>query len=90
MDGVTGFAARPVPAAVRERAEALEAAFLAEMLRHAGLGGEGFASLRGPLGGGIGEEQFGSFLREAMAQEMARAGGVGLTESLIRAMGARE
>lgn len=87
--------ALPAPAigALRERAEALESAFLAEMLRHAGLGsgpGEGFSTLRGPFGGGIGEEQFGSFLREAMAQQMVRAGGIGLTESLLRAMGASE
>ena len=90
--------ALPVPAApaigaLRERAEALESAFLAEMLRHSGLGsgpGEGFSTLRGPFGGGIGEEQFGSFLREAMAQQMVRTGGIGLTESLLRAMGASE
>lgn len=86
----------PAPApsgALRARAEALESAFLAEMLRHAGLGsgpGEGFNTLRGPFGGGIGEEQFGSFLREAMAGQMVRAGGIGLTESLLRALGARE
>lgn len=86
------------PAAVketvlREKAEALESAFLAEMLRHSGPGsgpGEGFGSLRGAFGGGIGEEQFGSFLREAMAARMVRAGGIGLTESLLRSLGARE
>lgn len=74
---------------LRERAEALESAFLAEMLRHSGLGAgpaEGFGSLRGAFGGGIGEEQFGSFLREAMAAQMVRAGGIGLTESLLRAL----
>lgn len=78
---------------LRERAEALEGAFLAEMLRHTGLGaggGEGFGSLRGAFGGGIGEEQFGSFLREAMAKRMVDAGGIGLTESLLRALGPRE
>lgn len=79
---------------LREKAEALEAAFLAEMLRHSGLGsgpGEGFSSMRGAFGGGIGEEQFGSFLREAMAGQMVRAGGIGLAESLFRAMaGGRE
>ena len=74
---------------LRERAEALESAFLAEMLRHSGLGSgpaEGFGSLRGAFGGGIGEEQFGSFLREAMAAQMVRAGGIGLAESLLRAL----
>ena len=85
--------AAPVSGPLRERAEALEAAFLAEMLRHAGLGsgpGEGFGTLRGPFGGGIGEEQFGSFLRQAMAGQMVQAGGIGLTESLLRALGTRE
>lgn len=78
---------------LRERAEALEGAFLAEMLRHTGLGAggaEGFGSLRGPFGGGIGEEQFASFLREAMAGRMVDAGGIGLAESLMRALGPRE
>ncbi|MCZ8334248.1 MAG: rod-binding protein [Rhodobacteraceae bacterium] len=85
--------AAPVSGPLRERAEALEAAFLAEMLRHAGLGsgpGEGFNTLRGEFGGGIGEEQFGSFLREAMAGQIVQAGGIGLTESLVRALGRQE
>lgn len=76
-----------------ERAQALEGAFLAEMLRHTGLGsgdGEGFGSLQGAFGGGIGEEQFASFLREAMAKRMVDAGGIGLTESLLRSLGPRE
>lgn len=82
----------PPDPVLRERAEALESAFLAEMLRHSGLGSgpaEGFGSLRGPFAGGIGEEQFGSFLREAMAVQMVQAGGIGLTESLLRALEAQ-
>ena len=31
-----------------------------------------------------------SFLREAMAKRMVDAGGIGLTESLLRALGTRE
>lgn len=67
-----------------QAAQDLEASFLAEMLKSAGVGEtpEGF-------GGGAGEEHFGSFLREAQAQEMARAGGVGLAESLFEALKAR-
>lgn len=86
-------ASAPPDPRLRERAEALEGAFLAEMLRHTGLGaggGEGFGTLRGPFGGGIGEEQFASFLRESMAGRMVDAGGIGLTESLLRALGPRE
>ncbi len=66
---------------LREKATELEAAFLAEMLQFAGLGakGDGFD-------GGIGEEQFSSFLREKQAQLMAEHGGIGLAESLFEAL----
>ncbi len=79
----TAPAARPAadPAALRAKANELETVFLAEMLAHAGLGAE-----EGAFGGGIGAEQFGSFLREAQAAAMVRAGGIGLAESLFRAM----
>ncbi len=66
---------------LREKAEELETAFLTEMLRHAGLGTQS-----GSFGGGIGEEQFSSFLREAQAKAMTRAGGIGLTEQLFKAL----
>lgn len=70
------------PDAVREAAQKLEASFLAEMLKAAGLGEarEGFG------GGGIGEDQFNSFLVTAQAEEMVRAGGIGLSESLFQAL----
>lgn len=66
---------------LRRLAGDLEGAFLAEMLGHAGLGASG-----GEFSGGIGEEQFASFLRQEQAGEMVRAGGIGLAESLFRAM----
>ncbi len=62
-------------------AQKLEAAFLSEMLKSAGLG-----AARETFGGGAGEEQFSSFLRQAQADEMARAGGIGLAESIYRSM----
>ena len=68
-------------AKLREAAEKLEATFLAEMLKSAGLG-----KPRDAFGGGTGEDQFGSFLRQAQAEEMARAGGIGLAESLYEAL----
>jgi hypothetical protein len=76
-------AGRPPPdtAALRHLAEEMEAAFLGEMLGHAGLG-----ESRESFGGGIGEEQFGSFLRQEQAAAMVRAGGIGLAESLFRAL----
>lgn len=68
-------------ALLRQRASELEAAFLSEMLGFAGLGrvGETF-------GGGIGEEQFSSFLRQEQARAIVDKGGIGLAERLFRAM----
>jgi len=63
------------------KAQELEAAFLAEMLAHAGLG-----ETEGPFGGGQGEAQFASFLRQEQALLMVRAGGIGLAESIFNAM----
>lgn len=80
--------ARPAGArekAIREAAVELEAAFLAEMLRAAGLG-----ETRGTFGGGVGEDQFGSFLVRAQAEELARAGGVGLAETIFNALMEKE
>lgn len=69
---------------LRAAAQKLEATFLSEMLKSAGLG-----AARESFGGGQGEEQFASFLREAQAKEMARAGGIGLAEALFEAMKVR-
>jgi len=69
------------PDPLREKAAQLETAFLAEMLGHAGLG-----DARESYGGGIGEEQFSSFLRQEQAAAMVKAGGIGLTEVLFRAL----
>lgn len=63
------------------KAQAMEAAFLAEMLGYAGLG-----AAAGAFGGGAGEGQFASFLRQAQAEAMVRAGGIGLAESIVRAL----
>lgn len=67
-----------------EAARNLEANFLAEMLKSSGLG-----EVSIDFGGGLGEQQFASFLREAQAAEMAKAGGIGLAEALFEAMKAR-
>ena len=71
-------------AALRAKAEDLEAAFLAEMLAHVGLD-----AATGGFGGGIGEEQFASFLREAQARAMVDAGGIGLAEQIFRSLSER-
>jgi len=69
-------------AVLMEKARALEAAFLSEMLSHAGLG----RTSDGGFGGGIGEQQFASFLRNEQAGQMVQRGGIGLAEQLFRAM----
>ncbi len=67
-----------------DAAQKLEATFLSEMLKSAGLG-----TPRDSFGGGKGEEQFSSFLRDAQAEEMAKSGGIGLAEALFEAMKVR-
>ncbi|WP_444460957.1 rod-binding protein [Rhodobacter capsulatus] len=67
--------------ALRLKAQELEASFLAEMLKHSGLGKtqEGF-------NGGIGEEQFASFLIDEYASMMVKSGGIGLAESIFQSL----
>ena len=71
-------------AKLRDAAQQLEASFLAEMLKSTGLGTQIES-----FGGGAGEEHFGSFLREAQANEMVKSGGIGLAEALFEAMKAK-
>lgn len=71
--------------ALREAAEVLEAGFLSEMLKGAGLG-----KTSESFGGGAGEDQFSSYLRDAQAREMVKSGGIGLAESLYQALKERE
>ncbi|WP_323040730.1 rod-binding protein [Gemmobacter sp.] len=71
-------------ATLRARAQELEGQFLAEMLRHAGV-----AQTPDSFGGGIGEDQLASFLREAQASAIVRRGGLGLAEHIFTALKAR-
>lgn len=59
-------------------AQELEASFLAEMLKSAGLG-----KSRADFGGGAGEDQFSSFLVRAQAEGMVASGGIGLAEAIF-------
>ena len=43
-------------------------------------------STSAPFGGGQGEEAFKSFLMDAFAKQMTKAGGVGITASVQREM----
>ncbi len=67
--------------ALRTAARELEANFLAEMLKASGA-----SKANRSFGGGEGEDQFSSFLRLEQARAMARAGGIGLAESLFEAL----
>jgi len=85
ISGVSGTGAQTPPsedhAALREVSRDLEAAFLAEMLKHAG-----FGESRDSFGGGIGEEQMSSLLRVEHANALAAQGGIGLAESIFQSM----
>ncbi|MET4101451.1 flagellar protein FlgJ [Roseovarius sp. MBR-78] len=62
-------------------AQALEASFLAEMLKATGLGEQ-----ENSFTGSAGESQFASFHREAIAAEIVRKGGIGLAKVIEAAM----
>lgn len=66
---------------LREAAKELEATFVFEMLKSAGMGKgrEGF-------GGGAGEDQFSSLLLRHQAQALTDAGGIGLAESIFSSL----
>lgn len=85
MELQTTLPVRPAPTPQAEKimavAKSLEAAFLSEMLAAAGIGETPEA-----FGGGTGEDQFASFLREEQARQMTEAGGIGLAQSLFEAM----
>ena len=72
-------------ARLKDVAQKLETSFLAEMLKHAGVG-----EARGAFGGGAGEDQFASFLRQAQEGQMAASGGIGLAEQLFESLKERQ
>lgn len=71
----------PRDIALKAQAKDFEASFMAEMLAHAGLGKSDTS-----FSGGIGEEQFSSFLRQEQARLLVEKGGIGLAEKLFTAM----
>jgi Rod binding domain-containing protein len=66
---------------LRRAAEELEANFLAEMLKSAGVG-----KTPETFGGGAGESQFSSFMRLEQARAMAQSGGIGLAEVIFQSL----
>jgi Rod binding domain-containing protein len=68
------------PAEIGSVAEQFEATFLSTMLATMFQG----VKPEAPFHGGAGEDAFGSFLTDAMSRQLARAGGIGLADSLSR------
>lgn len=71
----------PADQRLMDKARELETAFLSEMLNYAGLD-----QSQGGFMSSAGEDQFGSFLREAQARQMVDKGGIGLAEMLFHSL----
>ena len=67
---------------IKQTARDFEASFLSIMMQQMFAG----ISTDGPFGGGAGEQMFRSVLTDAMAKQMARAGGVGIAPTVEREM----
>mgnify|MGYP005861111283 CR=1 FL=1 len=72
-------------ASLRAVAAEFESVFLAQMLQHAGAGRPPEA-----MGGGHGEAAFASLLTAEHARLMTEAGGIGLADTLYRALARRD
>ena len=75
----------PRSAQLMQKAQELETRFLSEMMAHTGLDAQ-----TGAFNGGIGEDQFASFLREAQAKAMVDRGGLGLAQSIFQSLVRRD
>ncbi len=76
------YPATPSPAPLRSSAEALETAFLAEMLKSAGIGTDG--------GTEAAEQPFASFMADAYAEALMARGGIGLASHIERSLALRQ
>ena len=68
-------------AVLMQKAKELETAFLSEMLSFSGLG-----TVSTEFGGGVGEDQFASFLRQEQARLMVERGGIGLARTIFESL----
>ena len=88
VSALTGQGAAPTAAELAKRgqiadtAQKFEASFLSVMLNSMFEG----VKQDEPFSGGQGEDMFKSFMSEAMAKQMTKAGGVGLASSVQREM----
>lgn len=76
-EGDTAQAAR-----IRKTAQDFEAAFLSEMYKPMFKG----LATDGPFGGGDAEETWRSFMIDAMAKQTVKAGGIGLSDTIMAEM----
>ncbi|WP_374571099.1 rod-binding protein [Phenylobacterium sp.] len=69
-------------AQIKQTAQKFEASFLSSMLQQM------FQDVKvsEPFGGGQGEQMFQSFMTDAIAKQMAKAGGIGLADQVGREM----
>lgn len=93
LTAVDSFSAFGVPSAastadlakrgkIKETADKFEASFLSVMMQSMFEG----VKTSEPFGGGQGEEMFKSLLTEAMAKEVSKAGGIGVSSVVQREM----
>lgn len=80
-DGRADALHRQPSAAMRRAAQDFESVFLAEILRGMSQGLTG----TGPLGGAK-DDPFGSMLQDEYAKVIARRGGIGIAEAVLRGM----
>lgn len=69
---------------IRQVAKEFETAFLAEMLKHTGVG-----AVRESFGGGPGEEAFAGMLTRAYAQHVTDSGAIGLADRVYATLKSR-
>lgn len=73
------------PSPFQPLAEKFEAAFLAEMLKHTGLG-----KSDGAFSGGPGAQAFKSFLIEIYAQDLAKSSSIGIADAVATSLSEKE
>lgn len=88
---ITGLTPSPAPASaaelfkrgkIKETSQTFEASFLSVMMQSMFEG----VKTSEPFGGGQGEEMFRSLLTDAMAKEVSKAGGIGVSSVVQREM----
>jgi Rod binding domain-containing protein len=67
---------------IKQTAQKFESSFLSVMMQQMFEGVDTAA----PFGGGPGEAMFKSFMTDAMANQMTKAGGIGIADSVSREM----